>query len=122
MIAIKVILGLTSFCAAFITIRNSSCGKVTFSQASVILSGGGLHARGCAWQGVCVCMAGGHAWRGCAWQGDMRGRKDGHCSGRYASYWNAFLFIIFIHYEVLSFPRKVITSHNFDFSAKALLC
>ena len=24
--------------------------------------------------------------------GAVRGRKDGHCSGRYASYWNAFLF------------------------------
>ena len=23
--------------------------------------------------------------------GGMRGRRDGHCSGRYASYWNAFL-------------------------------
>ena len=40
--------------------------------------------------GTCVvgaCMAGGHAW-----QGDMHSRRDGHCSGRYASYWNAFLF------------------------------
>ena len=40
----------------------------------------------------------GHAWqedmyvRECAWQGGMRGRRDGHCSRRYASYWNAFLF------------------------------
>ena len=23
----------------------------------------------------------------------MHGRRDGHCSGRYASYWNAFLFV-----------------------------
>ena len=70
-----------------------------FSQVSVILSTG--------------------MGRGCAWQGGVLGRRDGHCSGRYTSYWNAFLFIIFIHYEVLSLPRKVITSHNFDFSAKA---
>ena len=34
----------------------------------------------------CVCG------RGHAWQGGLRGRRDGHCSGRYASYWNAFLF------------------------------
>ena len=25
--------------------------------------------------------------------GEMRGRRDGHCSRRYVSYWNAFLFI-----------------------------
>ena len=34
-----------------------------------------------------VCGEGGHAW-----QGRMCDRRDGHCSGRYASYWNAFLF------------------------------
>ena len=49
-------------------------------------------------------MAGGHAWweacmaGGHAWQGGVRGRKNGNCSGWYASYWNAFLFIaIFLH-------------------------
>ena len=47
----------------FITIRNSSCRKVMFSQASVILSTG---------RGMCggAYVAGGHAWqRGCAWLG-----------------------------------------------------
>ena len=29
-----------------------------------------------------ACMAG---------VGGVHGRRDGHCSGRYASYWNAFL-------------------------------
>ena len=39
------------------------------------------HGRGmCGWG---VCMAG---W-------GVRGRTDGHYSGRYASYWNAFLFV-----------------------------
>ena len=33
--------------------------------------------------------------RGHVWQGDVRGRRDGHCSGRYASYWNAFLLFQF---------------------------
>ena len=28
----------------------------------------------------------------CMVVGAMRGRRDGHCSGRYAFYWNAFLF------------------------------
>ena len=54
---------------------------------------GGVHARGCAclggaWQGACVvgvCMA--------REKGSVRGRKDGHCSGVYASNWNAFLFV-----------------------------
>ena len=39
-------------------------------------------AGGMCSKAVCVagaCMAGG-----------MHGRRDGHCSGRYASYWNAF--------------------------------
>ena len=41
---------------------------------------------------------GGHVWwwggcgRGACVVGDMCGRGDGHCSGRYASHWNAFLF------------------------------
>ena len=57
------------------TVRNNSCGKVMFSQASVILSTGG------------VCIVRGGAWqRGC-W-------RDDHCCRRYASYWNAFLFIL----------------------------
>ena len=45
----------------------------------------GLEGWGCTW---------GHAWqgRGVYGKGGVRGRKDGHCSGRYASYWNAFLF------------------------------
>ena len=30
--------------------------------------------------------------RGCMYdRGGVRGRRDSHCSGRYASYWNAFL-------------------------------
>ena len=73
---------------------------------------GGMHGRGCAWQGgmhgrghvwqggVCdrghvwwgVCMAGAYVAGGHAWQGGIHGRRDEHCSGWYASYWNAFLF------------------------------
>ena len=108
----------------FFTVRNSSCGKVMFSQASVILSTwghvwwgvwwGGIH--GGVWQGayivggVCgrgACMAGGmHGGRGGmrgrghVWRGGMHGRRDSHCSGRYASYWNAFLFQKLIASEI----------------------
>ena len=72
-----------------ITVRNSSCGKVMFSQASVILSTGGY-----AWLGGvagCVCVCGGHAWQGeHVWQracmvGGMHGRghawQGGMCGG-----------------------------------------
>ena len=52
------------------------------------MHGRGVHGGGKdVWQGVCVageaCMAGG-----------VCGRRDGHCSRQYASYWNAFL----LHY------------------------
>ena len=52
------------------TIRNSSCGKVMFSQVSVCPQGGGVHPPGQT----------------------PPDSSDGHYSGRYASYWNAFLY------------------------------
>ena len=93
-----------------VIVRNISCGKVMFSQVCVKNSvhREGMHGRGglcvveggmCCKGGACMakgaCMArgmhdkGGHAWQG---EGVMCGRRDSHCSGRYASYWNAFLF------------------------------
>ena len=52
--------------------------------------------------GLCVAKGGmhnkrglrgrGHVWQGGCMAGGMRGRRDSYCSGRYASYWNAFLF------------------------------
>ena len=59
------------------TVRNSSCGNVMFSQASVTLS-----------MGVCIPACTG--WEAC---GRPPPRPDGHCSRRFASYWNAFLYI-----------------------------
>ena len=47
---------------------------------------GGMCAGGHVWQGV--CMAGGMDGRG-----GLHGRRDGQCSGQYASYWNAFLYL-----------------------------
>ena len=44
---------------------------------------GGMHGKG----GTCVVKGGDGALQG----GAVRRRRDGHCSGRYASYWNAFL-------------------------------
>ena len=53
-----------------------SCGKVMFSQASVILFTGGVSQQAL---GQTPRM-------------QTPPPPDGHCSGRYASYWNSFLF------------------------------
>ena len=89
-------------CFLVITVCNISCGKVMFSQASVILSTGGFAwwrrgvcGRGHVWQGACVaggmhgrghawwgeCMAGGMHGRGHAWweEGSMHGRGHAWC-------------------------------------------
>ena len=51
-----------------------------------------MNGKGCAWPGG-MCGRGGHVWqRGVHGRRDMCGRRDGHCSRRYASYWNAYLF------------------------------
>ena len=58
---------------------------------------GGVHSRGDVAGGmhdIGGCVAGGHVWLG----GGMHGRRDDHCSGWYASYWNAFLLYMFVIY------------------------
>ena len=70
--------------------------NVMFLHVSVILSTGGWHA----WQGG-VCMVGGGmhgrgpAWWGACVAGGVHGRyyEIQSMRGRYASYWNAFLFL-----------------------------
>ena len=62
-----------------------------------------VHARWWVCQGVCMaggmhgreaCMVGGvHGRVGACMAGGMHGRRYGHCSVRYASYWNAFFKI-----------------------------
>ena len=103
-----------------------SCGKVMFSQVFVILFTGGGWGWAFMAEGVCVaggmhgnreaCMAGGHAWQGgrhgrvvCMVRGGICDRRDSHCSGRYASYWNAFLFCI----VSVPVPVPVPFSHKF---------
>ena len=46
---------------------------------------GGMHGEG-------ACVVGSMHGRGLCGMG-VHGRRDGHCSGQYASYWNAFLFL-----------------------------
>ena len=75
-----------------------SWGKVIFSQASVILlTGGCLLPGGLLWGGVCSrggLVPGEVVCSGGVPDGDPP--KDGHCCGRYASYWNAFLFRLYV--------------------------
>ena len=58
------------------------------------MSTGGVRGQGDMCGGG-ACMAGGMHDQSYAWPGGggVRGRRDGHCRGRYASYWNAFLFV-----------------------------
>ena len=60
-------------------------------EGSVCVAKGACVAK----EGACIvkgpCVAGACVAGACMAEG-MRGRRDGHCSGRYASYWNAFLF------------------------------
>ena len=64
-----------------------SCGKVMFLHVSVILSTLGV------WQAD-IPLMGRHPLPGRhtpLWQADTP--SHGNCSGRYSSYWNAFLFL-----------------------------
>ena len=57
------------------------CGMVCMAGKCVT---GGMHGRGASMVGS--ALHGGHLW-----QESVDGRGDGHCSGQYASHWNAFL-------------------------------
>ena len=56
---------------------------------------GGMHGGACVTGGN-VCGRGGMCGRG----GGMHGRRDGHCSRRHTSYWNAFLLPIYFKYKL----------------------
>ena len=81
-------------------VKGSMCGKGGMhGEGTCALKGGMCGERGHAW------LKGGHVWqRGPVWYGGMHGRgmcvvegmhgrRDSHCSGWYASYWNTFLFM-----------------------------
>ena len=91
---------------------------------------GGMCGRGHAWQGgmrgrgACVAggmcergHGGGHVWQGAcmeggyAWQGGMHGRyyEIWSMSGRYASYWNAFLLV---HKREMKHVTKILLTPN----------
>ena len=67
------------------TVRNSSCRKSMFLQVSVCPRVGG-------------CTPPGPPGQTSPWAPPRQTPhpyRDGHCSGRYASYWNAFLFLLY---------------------------
>ena len=51
------------------------------------ICGGGMHGGGHVLQGACM----------------VGGMRDGHCSRRYASYWNAFMLVIIFKISPLMF-------------------
>ena len=79
------------------TVRKRSCGKVMFSQACVKNS---VHGGGVSHDALGQTPPPGACWDTHTPGRTSPGRTpppppDGHCNGRYASYWNTFLFIIF---------------------------
>ena len=85
----------------FLPPANEVWGKVIFLHLFVILFTGGawswgrgVPGRRGAWSrgllpGGCLLLEGG------AWSGGGGSAPGGYCCGRYASYWNAFLFFVF---------------------------
>ena len=68
------------------------------------MAGVNMHGRGCV-TGMVRGMHGRGVWQGGMHGRGVHGRIDSHCSGRYASYWNAFLLLkMFGHNE--QFPLR----------------
>ena len=84
-----------------VTARKRSCGKVMFLHLSVILFTRGGLSRGVSVRG-CLCP-------GMSLSRGVSVRETPHTvkSGRYASYWNAFLFINSFTREILKVSFKV---------------
>ena len=78
------------------------------------MAGGSIHVRGASMAGGCMhgggaCMMG-HAWRACHTRPPPDTTRYGpSLRGRYASYWNAFLFELFFH------ERSLLTIQLFNF-------
>ena len=61
-------------------------------------------------------MARGHGWQGClrGRGGGMHGRRDGHCSGRYASCWNVNLFTLCVYNNFV--PLEYVSLRDYVFA------
>ena len=69
-----------------------------FWGACMVFFRGGMHG---LFPGACMVFSGGHAWfflggGACVGYDDIRSM-----SGRYASYWNAFLFVVFFQFHAV---------------------
>ena len=89
-----------------ITARNSSCGKVMFSQARVKNS---VHG-------------------GCTPPGRHPPPRDGHCSGRYTSYWNAFLVCSYYNQndhcfalDTCNFELSILPAKSGEFTCEVMI-
>ena len=94
-----------------VTVHNSSCRQVMFLHLSVIpFMGWGVHGRWHVWHGGWHTWQRGHVWQracmarvACVVGGAyVHGRRDGHCSGRYAPCCNAFLLLSVSIYKIYS--------------------
>ena len=91
------------------------------SQGGYLVWGGCLSQRGVPGLGVCLVPGGGGLLLGGAWSrggGGIRActeadppRRDGYCCGRYASYWNAFLFF-FLYSQLVRVCTTIHSLHN----------
>ena len=105
-------------------------GHAWLPRGACVVAPGGMHGCfrgvcGCSWGGGMCCCSGGcmvaRGMRGCsgghAWLlwGDVRVFSDETRSmtGRYASYWNAFLFIIFFDVTRFLYYRRSPIFSNF---------
>ena len=85
-------------------------GDVHGKEGACMAKGGGMHGEGSmhgkvggAWQKGASMTKGSVHGRG---EGGMRGRRDSHCSRRYASYWNAFLVFLVFVFIFMQFSAK----------------
>ena len=101
--------------------KGDICGGLCAWQGGI--HGGGMHGRGVHGRGTCMAV-------GCV-TGGMHGRRDGHCSGRYASYWNAFLFhakerkkvgVSTIDLQLKAMKTQSYSIKNNDYSLRCSFC
>ena len=90
--------GCQEFCPQDVCVSQNALGR----GLCIITCTGGVSARGVrmsgqGWGSAWGCLPRGSTKEGCIPPGpeaDTTPSPDGHCSGRYASYWNVFLFLI----------------------------
>ena len=87
-----------------IIVLNSSCGKVMFLHLSVILFTGG-----------CLPLGPGGVHPRSPDRHPLPPPRDGHCSGRYASYWNAFLSEISVFCQFIYWWYSTQNGRNLEY-------